>query len=178
MTAIWKVILTHSSCATYRTSEMGFSMLALMPRSEDEWIDIKNEYQQRRAAGKNVTTTDLQKSERQPRMPPTRWEDVIVLFTTYTLLVEMLFTQNYAHLQGINSVQRQLMMMANIKHCFDASYYATIVWACMYNGVQHFDMHMPYPDLQGPDGTLSCSPQRRDCMKFPAQCSNIPGCTS
>ena len=82
-------------------------------------------------------------------MPPTWWEDAIVLFTTYTLLVKMLFTKNNAHPQSINSVRRQLMMTANIRHCFDASYYATIVWACMYDGVQHFNMHMPYSDLQG-----------------------------
>ena len=82
-------------------------------------------------------------------MPPTQWEAVNLLFITYMLIVEMLFTKNNAHPQSINSVRRQLMMTANIRHCFDASYYATIVWACMYDGVQHFNKHMPYSDLQG-----------------------------
>ena len=47
---------------------------------------------------------DIKVAERAPRMPPLKWEEVCMLFTTWALLLEMLFTHKNAHLAGINSI--------------------------------------------------------------------------
>ena len=59
--AIRKVAFTASSIATYRTSEMGLSMLLLLPYTEDQRMEIETKYQRRKEVKKNVTTADLEK---------------------------------------------------------------------------------------------------------------------
>ena len=80
-------------------------MLVLMPRTEEERIDMEQDYQRRQTAGWNVTTGDLKAAEKRPIMPPLGWENVLILFTTWALLLDMLFTEHNAHLQGLNSVR-------------------------------------------------------------------------
>ena len=124
LTALRKVIFTKSARATYATSESCLSPLLLMPRSEEQRFEIEQDYQRRLAAGRNVTTADIRRAERAPRLPPLVWEALMTLLTTYALFFEMLFTARNAHLQGVNAVRRQLMTMANFKHCFDR-------WCCV-----------------------------------------------
>ena len=50
--AIRKVAFTASSIATYKTSEMGLSMLQLLPYTEDQRLEIESEYQRRKEVEK------------------------------------------------------------------------------------------------------------------------------
>ena len=87
----------------YATSEACLSLLLLMPHTEEARLKIEAEYQRRRAAGKTVTVADLKKAERAPRLPPVRWEELLMLLTTYALFLEMLFTSKNEHLCGVNN---------------------------------------------------------------------------
>ena len=102
LTALRKVALTKSGRATYQTSETCISPLLLMPHLDEVRLEIEKEYQRRKAAGRNVTVADLKKAERTPRLPPLRWEDLVLLMTTYALFLEILFTSNNEHLKGLN----------------------------------------------------------------------------
>jgi hypothetical protein len=146
--SIRKGTFTTANVATYRTSESALSMLALMPRTEEERIEIEQEYQRRKDAGKNVTTGDLKAAARKPRMPPTRWEEVLMLLTTWALLLEMLFGERNQHLQGINAIRRHLMSLAETKHCYNAAYFANVVWACVDDSVRYFNQVMPHEHLE------------------------------
>ena len=70
MKAIRKGEFTASNMALFRTSEMGLRMIALVPRIEDERIEMETDYQRRRSSGNNVTTGDIKAVENAPRMPP------------------------------------------------------------------------------------------------------------
>ena len=55
MKSIRTADFTRSNAATFSTSEMGLSLMLLMPRTEDEIIELELEWERRRQAGKNVT---------------------------------------------------------------------------------------------------------------------------
>ena len=138
---------TKSNTATYLTSEMGLSMMLLMPRTDDEIIELEAEWDRRKKAGKNVTTADYKAAEKAPRMPPLKWEEVCLLFTTWALLLKMLFTERNAHLLGLNSIRRHLMSLSKDKYLYSSSYFANVVWCVLDNAVRTFNQVMPYDDL-------------------------------
>ena len=148
LTSLRKVTLTKSARATWATTEKGISPLLLMPRTEETRLAIEFEYQRRLAAGKNVTVADLQRAEREPRLPPQRYEELIMLLTTYALFLEMLFGAMNAHLRGVNAIRRELLAMADHKHLYDKWFYAQITWAIIDDGVDHFNQWMPFADIQ------------------------------
>ena len=123
-------------------------MLLLMPVTMEQRIKYENEWQRRREVGKNVTTTDLEKAEKRPRMPPTRWEDATMLLTTWALLVKMLFGGHNAHLKGVNAIRRHLLSLADTKACYSRRYFANVIWAVLDDAVRHFNMTVPYADLE------------------------------
>lgn len=135
-----------------RTSESALSMLALMPRTEEERIDMEQDYQRRQTAVRNVTTGDLEAAEKRPRMPPLGWGNVLILFTTRALLLDMLFTEHNAHLQGLNSMRRFLTGLATSKQYYSAEFFANVVWICIDDAVRHFNQVMPHEDLQFSNG--------------------------
>ena len=109
---------------------------------------MEQDHQRRQTAGRNVTTGDLKAAEKRPRMPPLGWENVLILFTTWALLLDMLFTEQNAHLQGLNSMRRFLMGLATSKQCYSADFFANVVWICLDDAVRHFNQSMPHEDLQ------------------------------
>ncbi len=52
MKAICTADFTRSNTATFLTSEMGLSLMLLMPRTEDEIIEMEAEWERRRRAVK------------------------------------------------------------------------------------------------------------------------------
>ncbi len=40
-----------------------------------------------------MTVADLKKAEQDPRLLPIFWEELLMMFTTYALFLEMLFTK-------------------------------------------------------------------------------------
>ena len=52
MKTIWMVDFTRSNTATFLTSKMRLSLMLLMPRAEDEIIEMEAEWERRRRAGK------------------------------------------------------------------------------------------------------------------------------
>ena len=60
----------RSNAATFLTPEMGLSPMLLVPRTEDEIIQMELERERRMRAGKNVTLADYKAAEKAPRMPP------------------------------------------------------------------------------------------------------------
>ncbi len=91
-----------------------------------------------------MTTADLERAERAPRMPPVLWEDVAMLFTTWAQLVEMLFTKDNAHYQGLNHVQKHIMGIAKNKNFFVPMYVVLVV---LDDSVRHFNMAMPFDNF-------------------------------
>ena len=144
-----KVTLTKGSRATWATSEKGVSMLLLMPRTDDARMEIEEEYQLRQSVGENLSMADLRRAERTPRLPPLRWEELATLLTTYGLFLEMLFGPKNAHLRGVNAVRRQLFAMADYRHLFSKAYIANVSWAILDDGVNHFNLWVPYDDIVG-----------------------------
>ena len=70
------------NAATFLTSEMGLSLMLLMPRTEDERVELDLERERRNRADKNVTMADCKAAEKAPRMPPlhhvgTAAEDIV-----------------------------------------------------------------------------------------------------
>ena len=138
---------TRSNMATFLTSELGLSMILLMPRTEDEIIELDAEWERRRRVGKNVTTADYKAAEKAPRMPPLRWDEVCLLFTTWALMLKMLFGKRNAHLLGLNSIRQHMMTLSSTKHLYNAQYFANVVWCVLDDAVRSFNQVMPYDDL-------------------------------
>ena len=63
---------TRSNAATFIKSDVGLSLMPLMPRTEDEIVELDLERERRKQAGKNVTMADYKAAEKAPRMPPLR----------------------------------------------------------------------------------------------------------
>ncbi len=146
--AIRKGAFTHSNIATYRTSEMGLSMLLLMPWTEEQQINIEQEFERRKTAGKTITIADLGRAERVPRMPPSRWEDIIILFTTWSNLMEILFMRKNDRFMGMDSLRRYMMGLADTKLCYNASHFVNILCAAHDDAVCHMNMTVSWEDLQ------------------------------
>ena len=138
---------TRSNMATFLTSELGLSMMLLLPRTEEEIILMDAEWERRRRAGKNVTTADYKAAEKAPRMPPLRWDEVCLLFTTWALMLKMLFGERNAHLLGLNSIRQHVMTLSSTKHLYNTQYFANIVWCVLDDAVRSFNQVMPYEDL-------------------------------
>ena len=94
--------------------------MLLVPRTEDEKIELEMEWERRKRAGKNVTTADYKAAEKAPRMPPLRWDEVCTLFTTWALLLKMLFGEKNAHLLDLNVVRWRLLLLGETKHRYIA----------------------------------------------------------
>jgi len=150
---------TRSNRATFLTSEMGLSFLLLMPRTEDDVMVMGSEWQRRLRAGKNVTTADYKAAEKAPRMPPLRWDEVCMLFTTWALLLKMLFGPRCAHLVGLNSIRQHVMSLSSTKHMYDATYFANMVWCVLDDAVRWLNQVVPYDDL--------VSANEVECLQFP-----------
>ena len=159
MKAIRTADFTRSNAATFLTSEMGLSLMQLMPRTEDERIELDMERERRKRAGKNVTLAECKAAEKAPRMPPLRWDEVLTLFTTWGKLLEMLFGDNNAHLQGLNAVRRHLLSLAETKHRYSTTYFANVVWCVLDDSVRWLNQVMPYEDLMSTADVL--------CLQFP-----------
>ena len=138
---------TRSNMATFLTSELGLSMMLLLPRIEEEIILMDAEWERRKRAGKNVTTADYKAAEIAPRLPPLRWDEVCMLFTTWALMLKMLFGERNAHLLGLNSIRQHMMTLSSRKNLYNAHYFANIVWCVLDDAVRSFNQVMPYDDL-------------------------------
>ena len=164
--AIRKVEFTESGTATFITSEEGISLLQLLPRSPEEIAVMEGERKLREKTVKTLSYTEAKKMERAPRLPTWRFEDTMMLFTTYALFLEMLFGQNNQHLQGLNAVRGQLMAMAQIRKVLTPMYFANVVWAVLDDGVRHFNECMPFDDLQGITSQMQVVWPRTDLHNF------------
>jgi hypothetical protein len=113
----------------------------------------------RKRAGKNVTTADYKATEKAPRMPPLRWDEVCTLFTTWALLLKMLFGEKSAHLLGLNAVRRHLLSLGETKHRYTATYFANVVWCVLDGAVKWLKQVVPYDDLVSTADVM--------CLQFP-----------
>ena len=138
---------TRSNAATFLTSEMGLSPMLLMPRTEDEIIQMELERERRMRAGKHVTLADYKAAEKVPRMPPLRWDEVCTLFTTWALLLKMLVGRNSAHLLSLNAIRRHVLSLAGTKHRYSPTYFANVVWCVLDDAVRWLNQVVPYDDL-------------------------------
>ncbi len=96
---------------------------------------------------KNVTTAHYKAVEKAPRMPPLRWDEVCLLFTTWALLLKMLFGERNAHLLGLNIIRQHIMLLSLTKHMYNSMYFANIVWCVLDDTVRWFNQVVPYEDL-------------------------------
>ena len=110
-------------------------------------------------AGRNVTTADYKAAEKAPQMPPLRWDEVCMLFTTWVLLLKMLFGSRSAHLVGLNSIRQHVMSLSSTKHMYDATYFANMVWCVLDDAVRWLNQVVPYDDL--------VSANEVECLQFP-----------
>jgi len=112
--AIRKVKLTASDRATFLMSELAFSLLALMPYTREEVALMEEEAQLRKDTKHTLTYTDAKKAKKQPRFPPGHMEEVLTLFTMYSLVLRVMFggPNKNAHAFGLNLVRGQLKSMA------------------------------------------------------------------
>ena len=70
-----------------------------------------------------------------------------MLFTTWALLLKMLFTERNVHLLGLNAIRRHLMSLSKDKYLYSSSYFANIVWCVLDDAVRTFNQVMPYNDM-------------------------------
>ena len=90
---------------------------------------------------------DCKAAEKAPRMPPLRWDEVCTLFTTWALLLKMLFGKNNAHLHCLNAIRRHLLSLAETKHRYNTTYFANVVWCVLNDAVKWLNQVMSYEDL-------------------------------
>ena len=84
------------------------------------------------------TQSDEQKAYREPQCPPGTYERILMLYTTYAIFLEMLFSKANAHLGGLNHVRRQLMGMSKISDRLAPIYFANVTWAVLDDAFKHF----------------------------------------
>ena len=96
---------TESGEAMFLTSELGLSLLQLMPRSPAENAGMKKEHQVRDQSAETLTYIEARKAQKTPRLPPTSWEETPTLLTTYTLFLEIMFGDKNAYLNGLDCGQ-------------------------------------------------------------------------
>ena len=109
--ALRTVQMTESEEATFLTSEQGFSLMHLIPRTREEIQLMERETKRRDASKRTFTYKDAKASEKIPRLPPGRFEDVYALMTTYSMMLELLFEDGNNHRKGLDAVRGQLMAM-------------------------------------------------------------------
>ena len=115
LSSIRTVEFTESGKATFLTSEMGLSVLQMMPRTAAEEDNFKKERRVRAKSNETLTYSEAKRFERAPRLPPGTWEETAALLTTYSLFLEMLFGLNNEHRRGVDEVRQTLMSLADVK---------------------------------------------------------------
>ena len=159
MKSIRTADFTRSNAATFLTSEMGLSLMLLMPRMEDEIIELELEREKRKQAGKNVTIADYEAVRKALWMPPLRWDEVCTLFATWSLLLRLLFGTKNAHLLGLNAIRRHVLSLAETKHRYSSTYFTNVVWCVLDNAVRWLNQVVPYDDLVSTTDVM--------CLQFP-----------
>jgi hypothetical protein len=76
----------------------------LMPQSREEMVRLNAEQCLRDNTMATATFAEAKKQQKSPRLLPTQFDSLTNLLTVYALFLEMLFTKQNAHLQGLNDV--------------------------------------------------------------------------
>ena len=137
--AIRKVEVTESGEATFLTLELGLSLLNLMPQSPKEIALLEQERRLRKKTQATLTYIDAKKAQKAPRLPPCRHEPTMMLLTTYSCFLDMLFGQANAHRAGLIEVRQALMGLQSVARRLPTIFYAKIVWAVLDDNVRHFN---------------------------------------
>jgi hypothetical protein len=121
-----------------------------MPYSPEEIALLERERKRKQQSINNWGYTDAKRAERTPRLPPVRYSEVLQLFTTYALLLQVLFggPTNNSHLAGLNDVRGQLKSMAGVQHRLKPMYFANVVWAVLDDACKHFSECMTMEALR------------------------------
>ena len=147
LSAIRTVEFTEAGKATFLTSELGLSILQLMPRTTEEEGRMNAVRRAKAKAGGIISYAEARKFERAPRLPPRTWEETATLLLTYSLFLEMLFGRKNEHLDGVQAVRRNLMALAQCKSKLKPSYYGNVIWAVLDDMAKHFSECMSIDDF-------------------------------
>ena len=71
-----------------------------------------------------------------------------MLLTTYAVLLEMLFTSNNVHLEGLNAVRKQLRAISPYHTSLSPRYFVTLIWHLLNDGVLYFNECIDYEVLE------------------------------
>jgi hypothetical protein len=150
--ALRTVQFTEASVATFLTSESAFSLLHLMKRTPAEIQMLERQSQQREKARLTLTLKEWKAAERDPRLPPGTFEETYTLFTTYAMLLEMLFKVEGLpmlnnHALGLDEVRGQMLLKQ--EDDLRPNYFANIVWAVLSDAVLHFNECLDMDDIVG-----------------------------
>ena len=140
----------ESAEADFLTSEMGIAPMALLPRSRDETRAIQAEKRAMERANNVMTLTESRRISNRPRMPPKTWEKTCALLTTYSLLVEMLFTGEGEHAEGLDDVRRALKALSKNTDKLTPLYFANVMWKVYDDGCKYFDECVEMDDFADP----------------------------
>ena len=81
------------------------------------------------------------------------------MFTTWALLLKMLFGKNNAHLLGLDAIRRHVLSLAETKHRYSLTYFANLVQCVLDNAVKWLNQVVPCDDLVLIAGVM--------CLQFP-----------
>ena len=147
--AIRTVNFCSGNSAAFHTSMAGLSILNLMPWDKSN----KTAYKRDQVAKKKTETTrtyaEEKKMYKHARFPPTRYERLCILLTSYGLLLEMLFTANNSHQRGVMDVRDQLQSMAQTSLRLSPLYLTNVCWGAMVDANKYFNECMAPEDFEG-----------------------------
>jgi len=131
--------------------ETGISLINFMPCSEAEIGKIRCVQELRRATKGTWTQVNERKVYRAPRCPQGTYERTLMLYTTYAMFLEMLFSKANAHLVGINHIRWRLMSMAKILTRLSPWYFANVTWEVLEDAFKHFSKNTELEDFKVQD---------------------------
>ena len=155
----------ESSEADFLTSELGLSPMALLPRSRNEQIKIREDKRAKKKANRGMNMTEARaeakRANKTPRLPPTDWEGLATLLSSYSIVLDILFYGDNAHRVGVDKIRGSMMALSKVKDLLDPLYLANVLWAIIEDGSQHFhesialdDFNDPYADIIWPQTDL------------------------
>ena len=138
ITAIRTLNLCTCTTPSYATAMDGLSMLHLLPWSQEDIRSHEREQKIRHKTAGTRTYAEERKLSKAARLPPTNYERILLLLTTYVQLLEMLFTEHNSHQEGVVTVRNQLLSMAQTSGLITATLLVNIQWAVMVDACKHF----------------------------------------
>jgi hypothetical protein len=113
---------------------------------------LERQSQQREKARLTLTMKEWKAAERDPRLPPGTFEETYTLFTTYAMLIEMMFKveglpMRNNHALGLDGVRGQMLLKQ--EDDLRPNYFANIVWAVLSDAVLHFNECLDMDDIVG-----------------------------